>query len=99
MGRGPLTGRPTFRAGPGRSTWAAYAAQTRHADRAGPARARLESGRAVRGPGQNRAGLRAKWAARTVWTSIASASLSRPTRSSIPRWVQADANLSRYMAR
>jgi hypothetical protein len=70
MGRGPLTGRPTFRVGPGQSTWAAYGAQTRHADRVVPARARLESGRAVRGPSQKRAGLRAKWAARTVWTSI-----------------------------
>jgi hypothetical protein len=41
MGHGLITGRPIFRAGPGQSTWAAYGAQTWHADQVVPARARF----------------------------------------------------------
>jgi hypothetical protein len=70
LANGPPPCRPVARAGPGHSTRASIAAQTRPAQRAVPARARSQPCRAMLGPGQNRAGSRAKRAVRTVWTSI-----------------------------
>jgi hypothetical protein len=48
----PLTGQPISCVGPCQSTWAAYDAQARHADRAMLAWVRKQTGRVVPGPGQ-----------------------------------------------
>jgi hypothetical protein len=52
-------------------------AQTRPGDRAGPARARFTTCRAVFVPGQTRAGFRAARQVRSIWTSIVRVSNSK----------------------